>query len=194
MGKQSFLLVSLQEDKAKKLAQVVTNDSCRKILDYLTEKEATETEIAGRLKLPISTVHYNLRQLEDAGLISAEEFHYSKKGKEVKHYKLANKYIIIAPKSTFGIREKLRSILPAAIAVAAVGFVMQYVSNYSQPENKAFSAASRELMQEAAVTRMAADTASTITEPNIYLWILAGALMMTAFYMGFEYLKYKKQN
>lgn len=194
MAKQSFLLVSLQEDKAKKLAQVVTNDSCRKILDHLTEKEATETEIAGKLKLPISTVHYNLKQLEDAGLISAEEFHYSRKGKEVKHYKLANKYIIIAPKSTFGIKEKLRSILPAVIAVAAVGFVMQYVSRYNQAAPDAFSMASGELAQEAAVAKMAADTSSAITEPNIYFWILAGAFMMIVFYIGFEYLKYRKTN
>ena len=53
MAKQSFLLVSLQEDKAKKLAQVVSNESCRKILDYLAEKESTETELAKNLQLPI---------------------------------------------------------------------------------------------------------------------------------------------
>ena len=99
MAKQSFLLVSLQEDKAKKLAQVVTNDSCRKILDYLADKEATETDLAEKLGLPMSTVHYNLSQLVGTGLIIADEFHYSKKGKEISHYKLANKYIIIAPKS-----------------------------------------------------------------------------------------------
>jgi DNA-binding transcriptional ArsR family regulator len=192
MAKQSFLLVSLQEDKAKKLAQVVTNQSCRKILDYLTEREATETEIAGKLKLPISTVHYNLKQLEDAGLVSADDYHYSKKGKEVKHYKLANKYIIIAPKSAFGIKEKLRSILPAAVAVAAVGLVLKHISRYSQPKNEAFAIAPREFAQEAAVSKMAADTSSAITEPNIYFWILAGALMMVVFYIGFEYLKYRK--
>ena len=32
-----------KEDKAKKLAQVITNDSCRKILDYLADQEATES-------------------------------------------------------------------------------------------------------------------------------------------------------
>src|SRR3989339_352498 len=127
MAKQSFLLVSLQEDKAKKLAQVVTNDSCRKILDYLADKEATETDLAEKLGLPMSTVHYNLSQLVGTGLIIADEFHYSKKGKEVNHYKLANKYIIIAPKSTFGIKEKLKSILPVALlALAGAGFIQLY--------------------------------------------------------------------
>ena len=107
MSKKSFLLVSLKEDKAKELAQVISNDTCRKILDHLAEKEdATETEIATTLQLPISTVHYNLHHLMKAGIVNVEEFHYSEKGKEVNHYKLANKYIIIAPRTTYGIKEK----------------------------------------------------------------------------------------
>lgn len=130
MSKESFLLVSLKEDKAKKLAQVVSNDSCRKILDYLTEKEATESELSEKLGIPISTVHYNLKQLVDSNLVTADEFHYSGKGKEVMHYKLANKYIIIAPKSVFGIKEKLKRILPVAIVVAATGFIIDLVKRY----------------------------------------------------------------
>src|SRR3989338_9698502 len=116
MPKQSFLLVSLQEEKAKELATVISNDSCRKILDFLSEvDDATETEIAKKLNIPLSTVHYNLQHLIKAGIVATEEFHYSEKGKEVNHYKLANKYIIIAPKSTFGIKEKLKTILPVAL-------------------------------------------------------------------------------
>lgn len=119
MGKESFLLVSLKEEKAKKLAQVISNDSCRKILEHLAEKEATETELSETLNLPLSTVHYNLQHLVGAGLVAVEEFHYSEKGKEINHYKLSNKYVIIAPKSTFGLKEKLKSILPAALITAA---------------------------------------------------------------------------
>ncbi|MBU0472169.1 MAG: helix-turn-helix domain-containing protein [Nanoarchaeota archaeon] len=118
--KESFLLVSLSEDKAKQLAQVVTNDTCRKVLDFLADKEATESEVAHELKLPISTVHYNLQQLIKGGLVVTEDYHYSEKGKEVNHYKLANKFIIIAPKSTWGLKEKLRKILPIA-AVTVIG-------------------------------------------------------------------------
>ena len=127
MARESFLLVSLKEDKAKKLAQVISNESCRKILDFLTSKDATETELAKKLKLPISTVHYNLRHLQDAGLVTAEEFHYSKKGREVNHYKLANKYIIIAPKTTFGIKEKLKSALPVVLLIGAGAFAAQLI-------------------------------------------------------------------
>ena len=124
MAKEKFVLVSLKEDKAKKLAQVITNDSCRKILDYLADKDATESELAKELNLPISTVHYNLQQLVNGGLVIVDEFHYSPKGKEVNHYKLANKYIIIAPKTTYGIKEKLRSILPVVgLGIIGAGFL-----------------------------------------------------------------------
>lgn len=133
MSKEKFMLVSLKESKAKELAQVITNDSCRKILDFLAEKEdATESLVAEQLKLPISTVHYNLQMLIKSGIVVSEEYHYSSKGKEVNHYKLANQYIIIAPKSVYGIKEKLRSILPVSIlALVGAGLIHYYNSAFS---------------------------------------------------------------
>ncbi|MFC2136447.1 ArsR/SmtB family transcription factor, partial [Bacteroidota bacterium] len=124
--KESFLLVSLNESKAKELAQVVTNDTCRKILNYLADNEATESEIAKELSLPISTVHYNLQQLIKGSLVIVDEFHYSEKGKEVNHYKLANKFIIIAPKSTWGLKEKLKKVLPITAIVVVASFAVQF--------------------------------------------------------------------
>lgn len=97
---KNFLLLSLDDTKIKKVSNAVSNDSSRKILGYLSNKEATESELADKLQIPISTVHYNIQQLMEAGLVNAKEFHYSKKGKEVIHYKLTNKYIIIAHKKT----------------------------------------------------------------------------------------------
>lgn len=162
--KETFLLVSLNEDKAKELAQVVTNNTCRKILDYLADNEATESELAEKLGLPISTVHYNLQQLQKGGLVESEEYHYSEKGKEVNHYRLANKYIIIAPKTTYGLKEKLRSILPVALIAAGVALFMQFfsrltgVSNFAAPTAlKAMQAAAP--MAEDAAADLAMDMA-----------------------------------
>jgi len=208
MAKQSFLLVSLKEDKAKELAQVISNESCRKILDYLAEHEdATETEISKKLDLPISTVHYNLQNLVNSGVIIAEEFHYSKKGKEVNHYKLANKYIIIAPKTTFGIKEKLRSILPVSLlALAGAGFIQLYArySGFgSAPLMKSvpevFSA--MEPMMEKAegdVARAAVDKVPEAVQqaiqaaPNYALWFLFGALFVIVLVVVFELIKKRK--
>ena len=63
MPKQKFILVSLKEEESKRLAQIMSNDTSRKILDYLAEKEATESDLAEKLGIPISTVHYNLQAL-----------------------------------------------------------------------------------------------------------------------------------
>ena len=116
----AFLLVSLEEEKAKKLAQVITNDVCRRILDHLVKKEATETELSRALGVPISTVHYNIKQLVESGLVVAEEFHYSEKGREVNHYKLANKHIIITtkPSEKESLPAAVRKVLPVFLITA----------------------------------------------------------------------------
>jgi DNA-binding transcriptional ArsR family regulator len=113
MVKKEFVLVSLDDEKAGSISKVVNNKSCKRILKYLANKDhATETEISEELKIPLSTVHYNLSELGKAGLVSVTEYHYSKKGKEMLHYKLSNKYIIIAPRHDPNILDKLKQFLP----------------------------------------------------------------------------------
>lgn len=189
MPNKNFLLLSLEDTKIKKVSNVISNDSCRKILDYLSNKEATESELAERLQLPISTVHYNLQQLMETGLISAEEYHYSSKGKEVSHYKIANKYIIIAPKKAFGIKEKLKSILPVALIVVGAAGAIQLINNYLL---KRTSVVVQGSFAKSAETSIAAaplleDTASAtqyiILPQNIAAWFLVGALFTLIVYL-----------
>ena len=53
MPDEPFMLVSLKEDKAKKLANVMANPTCTRILDHLAQsKEATESAIAKELNWP----------------------------------------------------------------------------------------------------------------------------------------------
>jgi len=195
MGKEKFLLVSLSEEKAKELAQVISNETARKILDYLADKEATESELAQKLMIPISTVHYNLQQLQKGSLVVAEEFHYSTKGKEVNHYKLANKYIIIAPKSTYGIKEKLKSILPVALIAAAGAGLLQYFSKNAVT----FGAAQvGEAKMLAAAPQAAEEVAvQTVQQPlslysNIALWFFIGAAAAIILYLLIDWLRNRK--
>jgi DNA-binding transcriptional ArsR family regulator len=145
----TFLLLSLEEDKAKKLSNVIGSDTCRKILDYLANKDATETEIATQLSIPISTVDYNLKLLVNAGLVKSAEFHYSEKGKEVNHYSIANKYIIIAPKTTESLANKLKRILPVVAVVALTGYAIQFFSKVQPTAANMLKAA---VMDESAAT------------------------------------------
>ena len=57
-------MISMDDDKAKAMAGVLGNKTCKKIIDCLAEQETSEKDLADNLKLPISTVEYNLKKLE----------------------------------------------------------------------------------------------------------------------------------
>ncbi|MBI2652642.1 winged helix-turn-helix transcriptional regulator [Candidatus Woesearchaeota archaeon] len=169
MSNKNLLLLSLEDAKIKKISNVISNDSCRKILDYLSKKDATESELAEKLQIPISTVHYNLQQLMETGLIESKEFHYSEKGKEVSHYKLANKYIIIAPKMTFGLKEKLKSILPVAFIASAAALFIQYFQKFFAygGTTRIFVETKQTLVRETLITQKAAESAPFAKEAAV---------------------------
>ena len=212
MVKEKFLLVSLNETKSKKLAQAISNDSCRKILDYLADKEGTESELASKLNIPISTVHYNLQQLIKGGLVVVEEYHYSEKGKEINHYKLANKYIIIAPKSTYGIKEKLKGILPVAVlAGIGAGLIQLFSRIGGSAKTFGVESAARdmaplaektmaesapvaaELVQEVAPVLVDKATTNSLFISNIAVWFFIGAISSILLYLLVDYLMSKKK-
>jgi len=201
MAKKNLILLSLEDSKINKIANVISNASCKKILDYLADREATESELAEKLSIPISTVHYNLQQLMEAGLIIADEFHYSKKGKEVNHYKLANKYIIIAPKKTktSGLKQKLKNILPVALITAGAAGMIQLTTQFFQKPAvmmargggvmEAAPLAEGAVMKAAEAPAAAAEMAVQAAPlwQNIALWFLIGAIftILIFFILGF---------
>ncbi|MDO8511162.1 MAG: winged helix-turn-helix domain-containing protein [Nanoarchaeota archaeon] len=191
MAKSNFLLVNLNEPKTKKLAETITSETSRKILNHLAEKEDTEANIAKLLDLPISTVHYHLQKLQEANLISAEEFHYSQKGREMLHYKLANKYIIIAPKAISGLKEKLKGILPAALAALGISAVIKFMQSASQAVPAMETAES--LVADAApeMAMKIAEEAPIIQQPDIALWFLIGSMAALVIYVLVELIKEK---
>jgi len=203
MAKEKFILVSLKEEESKQLAQVMANDTARKILDHLADKESTESELAEKLAIPISTVHYNLQALVKGKLVEAEEFHYSEKGKEVLHYKLANKYIIIAPKSTFGIKEKLRSILPVLL-IGVFGSLGLY---FYKPFQETIPTAAPMMAKAApeaammAADSFAATAPASVSVPSFWqiliqepaLWFLVGCILTAALIFVGEYIQYKRK-
>jgi DNA-binding transcriptional ArsR family regulator len=155
MSDESFILVNLKDAESKKLAQVISNETSRKILDYLAQKtDATATDIAKAMNIPLSTAHYNLMHLLEAKLIVADEYHYSEKGKEVDHYKLSNKFVIIAPQTSTmeSIRTKLGKILPVAlICTVTAGIISLF--------NKTMSFGAAQLESAPRLTAIAEDAA-----------------------------------
>ena len=107
-----FVLVSLSDKKSKKIAEIISNETARKILDYLGEKnKVSPIELSKKLNVPISTITYNLKLLSEYGLIIKEDEVWSDKGRKVSLYSIAKKMILIVPKG-FDWKDSLKKILP----------------------------------------------------------------------------------
>src|SRR3989344_1274262 len=127
-NQEKFILVSLEEEKAKQIANVISNSTSRKILDYLANKdEASESEVARELNLPLSTIHYNIQQLRRNSLVEVKHFSYSDKGKRIEFYRVVKKFIVIAPKYTQ--TSLLKNLLPLFLISAFIGGLVQFFSN-----------------------------------------------------------------
>lgn len=193
---KNFLLISLEDNKAKKIAEVLNNDTSRKILDFLSKKEATESDISKELAIPMSTVHYNLKILQEANLVVVEEFHYSQKGKEINHYSLANKYIIITPKADqSNFMEALKKIIPIAIITAGVAGIMQLI-NYTSKATAGLSDASAQygakMMAVAPTTTVtSAEVSRPLLQSNAVAWFLIGGIAVIVIYFVYELVKKK---
>lgn len=98
--KEKYIMFSMGDERIKQLSEALSNPSCRKILDILSEKELTETDISKELKIPLNTVGYNVKKLVNAGLIEKTSHFWSIRGKKMPVYRVSNKKIIISPKKT----------------------------------------------------------------------------------------------
>ncbi len=200
--KENFILLSLDDENTKDVANAVSSKTGKKIIEFLEKEEkATESEISSKLKIAPSTVNYTIEQLSKAGLIENTHFHYSQKGKEVKHWALANKLIIIAPKKTQGLFDKIKDLIPAFF-LTGFGALSIYFSSYiNQDSNLEMT---QEITPFVAKSRVVEDTSTMLIsesnviegEPNIALWFFIGAisaLILVFLYRVFE-KKLKKYN
>lgn len=175
---KKYLLISMEDEKAKHLSDVLGNKTSKKVIDVLAEaNDLSEKDIADKLNLPINTVEYNLQKLLKAELVEkTRTFFWSSKGKKIPTYRLSNKSIIISPKSS-RVSSKIKSILPVAL-LSGIGAVIlrQYIAAQSVVEPV--------LMK----SELAMSAQNTIVEetPNliqiaalgtVWLWFLAGAVL-----------------
>ena len=74
MTNEKFIMVSMDDPISKKLAEVLGNDSCKKIINYLAEKnEASAKDISDALNMPLNTVDYNLKKLLESGFVEKKK-------------------------------------------------------------------------------------------------------------------------
>ncbi len=178
-----YLMVSFEDERIKQISEVLGNKTCKKIIDFLSEnKEVSEKDMSDALKMPINTVEYNLKKLLAAGLIEkAKNFFWSRKGRKIDLYKLANKHIIISPKSYSGVSGKLKKIIPGVI-VSGIGAVLIKIFTTARgggdflAEKFMDSAAEVVPTNSGAVGGMGAESFGLIGIP-VWAWFLAGSLV-----------------
>jgi len=177
MTDEPFILLSMKD--SKNVANAMSNETSQKIIAYLAEhNEATESELSEKLNVPLPTIHYNITQLKEANLVKSKEFFWSKKGKKMRVFTLAKKYIIISSDSSKNTLEKLKGFLPITlITVAISAFIKLYQDYY-------FSSTlpKTEMIQQDSASGMlkaVAPTQEIITSnPNYAIWFLFGGLFV----------------
>ena len=188
-----FLMFNLDDDKAKSLGEVISNPTSKKIVNLLAENEASESDIAKALKIPANTVNYNVKRLVDAGLIeSTKRFFWSSKGRKVLSYKVANKLIVISPKRSSNVYNKLKSIVPV---VLISGILTVFVSWYYKSvflANRTLSYVDKTIVEEnlksgaTAIMEAAPNTSDIITTvptvPEAWVWFGLGSLVTVLIY------------
>jgi DNA-binding transcriptional ArsR family regulator len=192
MASEKFIMVSLEDEKSKDLANVISNDTSRRILSYLSEKEASESEIAKSLGLPPSTVNYNVQHLLKSSLIEVKDFYWSDKGNKVNIYTIAKKLIVIAPKGT-KVTSAIKNLIPVALICFAAAAVIQFFNEGFFRNQSLAQEVLRAPAKEAAISDTAGGAfIQASATSNFALWFLIGAFSAIIIYLVIYFIMRKK--
>ncbi len=127
-GDEKLLILPLGEE-SKKITQVISNDTARKIIELLADVPLSASDIAERLATPLTTIVYNLENLESVGLIRVEKIKYSEKGREVKIYAPVRKLIVVVPEKTDrkSITDILRKYVGVVLAAVFASSIIEFL-------------------------------------------------------------------
>ncbi len=118
-----YEVIDIHDERAKELAQILSNEKALSILKLIEERPRSISEISRELGIPISTVSYHIDRMLKVGLVEVAGKKYGKRLQEVKLYRASSKPILILPggKKKHRTWEKLRVINLAVSAVASTG-------------------------------------------------------------------------
>ncbi len=88
-------VVNFREKDGQRIMDVLSNDTCRRIMEVLAEEEMTASQLSEKLDMSIQRVHYNLKKLKGSDLVASDKFRYSEKGNEMDVYTLKKKYFVL---------------------------------------------------------------------------------------------------
>jgi len=127
MPESTYIMANLDDDQAEALGKIIANKTSRKILNLLAKKAQTESDLAKELKIPISTIDYNIKQLLKAKLVQAKDYFWSEKGNKMPIYSLSKKLVLIAPSGTNVIRSKIRNLFPVLLITFGISVAIRVI-------------------------------------------------------------------
>jgi len=136
---EKLLILPLGEE-SKKITQVISNDTARQIIELLADAPLSANDIAQRLQAPLTTITYNLENLESVGLIKVEKIKYSEKGREVRIYAPVRKLIVLVPEKTDrnSVADILRKYLGIILTALFASSLIEFFTRYAGRNTKAF--------------------------------------------------------
>jgi DNA-binding transcriptional ArsR family regulator len=127
MKKKKLVVTPL--DESKQINQVLANDTARKILDIVSDESLSSSQISKKLTIPLTTVEYNIKRLQDVGLIKVDKKKWSEKGRVVKFYVPQEKFIVIAPKMRRAqVIQTLRKMIPFVGLIAVISVIIEFIT------------------------------------------------------------------
>jgi DNA-binding transcriptional ArsR family regulator len=128
------VLVLPVNGESRKITQILSNETSLKILELLGKKSMSATSIAEELKLPLTTVKYNLDSLIESDLIKVKQIKWSQKGRQVKIYESVEKLIVLVPSKSSIDKLSIINLLQKYIWVIGAAFFaaagIEYFSAY----------------------------------------------------------------
>lgn len=196
---EKTITFNLDDPRSEKIAEALSNKTCKKILALLSEKELNASELANKLKAPLNTIGYNLEKLIQSGLVEkTNKKFWSIKGKKVESYKLANQKIIISP------RKISIALLPAIIITFLASLIIKLITPVTKLTNQALqtsdqltrtpniaietSKAAPEIMDYASESTQTI-ISTTVASNSLWLWFLLGALFALTIFLIWNWKK-----
>jgi DNA-binding transcriptional ArsR family regulator len=198
MVSEKYLSFDINDERTGKIAEVLANKTCKKILNLLAEEELSAGDISKRLKIAANTLEYNLKNLVDSGLVEkSQKFFWSVKGKRIVLYKVANKKIIISPKSK--VSGILTSVLAGGLLVGGMKVFVNYLAGktvYNSGFQTNFVQKSMDFVETSSgLSSVSAPSAPLFFSNNLSLfsgvgfWIILGLILGLAGFFVYSKLK-----
>lgn len=98
--------VFASDDNLKELGELLSNDSSRKIIYHLMNKEMYTNEIATKLEMRVSLVIHHLKKMEDLGMLTIINKKIKRKGEEHRFFRINSNILVIVDLNKQEIEEK----------------------------------------------------------------------------------------